>query len=560
MTEQRSDKHCSECILSADSGATSSELQAEFERLQLKVAELEFQVEHYKGLLREAAAYRFGRSSEKRLETYRDGFEQLSFFNEVEAERSEDTSLEEVQEQEADATTRPDGRPPRRKRIPLSEKIQKLKVQGKVYELPDEARVCSCGHRMEAVRTRDHHELILIPARVEVVRHRRQVYFCNHCHTEDEHGRMPHRTAPGPRPFLGGGLASATTVAYLAERKFNQHVPLYRLEQEFGDQLGFGLTRATMCNWLSNAHERVLAPAMEVLKEAVLGSDHIHMDETVLKVLNAEGRQVKRNSSMWILATGDGSPPVEWYEYQPQKDAATIRQMLKDYRGGLQVDGCTTFNTMASQVTLYGCWAHARRKFTDLEKQLAADVRGSSVLVRGALERIRALYGIEKEIRTARDNLPPEERERYTREQRQKRSRPIVDEYFEWLKAIKPTTYGPGAIKAIEYSVNRKEELSRYLDNGLAQIDNNLAERGMKAFVTGRKNFLFSATARGAQASAAYYSLVRTAKRNHLKIFPYLVYLLELLSLNPDASKEQIQQWMPWSPTLPPVLYSHVNQ
>ncbi len=534
------------------------ELKAENERLKLEVEALLLKVAHYEERLRLAAKQSYGQSSEKRKDVYRDGYVQQDFFNEIEAGRSKDPSLEEALVEDSSETTGPSEKPPRRKRVPLSEKIAQLPVQDKVYELSDEELQCHCGHTMDPAGTRVHHELVLIPAQVKVVRHHRQVYFCRHCQNEDI--RTPHRTAPGPRPFLGGGLASATSVAYLVDRKFNQHVPLYRLEQEFANQMGFSVTRATMCNWLSNTHERVLKPALEVLKETVLESSHIHMDETVLQVLKEEGREAKQKSHMWVLAAGNGSPIAEWYEYQPRKDSLTIRRMLKDFRGKLQVDGYRGFDALVGQAQLIGCWAHARRKFTDLETSLPADIRKSSVLVQGALGRIGALYKIEESIQEERDKLPPEERERYTFEQRQKWSRPLVNEYFAWLKKILPNVHGSQALKAVHYSLGQEGKLRRYLDSGRAQIDNNLAERGMKSFVTGRKNFLFSATPRGATASAGYYSLVCSAKRNHLKVFSYLVFLFEMLSQNPEASKEQILEWMPWSTTLPASLYSHLQQ
>ncbi|MDI9470638.1 MAG: IS66 family transposase [Bacillota bacterium] len=473
MTVSQSYKHCNEGIVAPNNETQVQDLLAENEQLKVEVAALRLKVAHYEELLRIAAKQRYGQSSEKRQDVYRDGYVQQDFFNEIEAGRSEDPSLEEVLVEDSTETTGASEKTPRRKRVPLSEKVAQLPVQDKVYELPDEELQCHCGHTMDPAGTRVHHELILIPARVEVVRHHRQVYFCHHCQVEDI--RTPHRTASGPRPFLGGGLASTTSVAYLVDRKFNQHVPLYRLEKEFADQLGFSVTRATMCNWLSNTHERVLKPALELLKETVLESGHIHMDETVLQVLKEEGREAKQKSHMWVLATGNGSPVAEWYEYQPRKDSLTIRRMLKDYKGTLQVDGYRGFDTLVGQAQLIGCWAHARRKFTDLEASLPKEAKKSSVLVQGALRRIGALYNIEDTIQEARDKLPPEEREQYTFEQRQEWSRPLVDEYFTWLKKILPKVHGSQARRAIKYSLGQEEKLRRYLDSGRAQIDNNLA-------------------------------------------------------------------------------------
>jgi len=247
---------------------------------------------------------------------------------------------------------------------------------------------------------------------------------------------------------------------------------------------------------------------------------------------------------MWVYCTGSDSintendknkpPNLVLYDYQNSRAGQCARDYLKDFCGYLQVDGYAGYEK--GNATLVGCWAHARRKFIEAQK---AQIKGKTGKADWAINHIRKLYRIEAEIKqkTAQEKQMT----------RQERSRPLLDQLKVWLDKSALQVPPKSAVgKAIAYSLRQWPKLMRYTENGYLNIDNNRAERAVKPFVIGRKNWLFSNTASGAQASAMMYSLVETAKANGLIPFDYLQYLLEQLPTNP----ENIDYLMPWNVVL----------
>lgn len=198
-------------------------------------------------------------------------------------------------------------------------------------------------------------------------------------------------------------------------------------------------------------------------------------------------------------------------------------------------------------VTLVGCWAHARRKYDEALK-VAPEARSNphSVAAQG-LDWCNQLFAIERKLAEA----TPEER----RAVREAQSRPVLDGYYAWLRQQKSRTMPKSVLgKAIGYSLNQWDKLTAFLKDGRLEIDNNRSERTIKPFVIGRKNWLFANTPSGAQASAAIYSVIETAKENGLHPFRYLNYLFEQLPQIPDLQEPQVlEPFMPWSPQLPDV-------
>jgi len=192
-------------------------------------------------------------------------------------------------------------------------------------------------------------------------------------------------------------------------------------------------------------------------------------------------------------------------------------------------------------VTLVGCWAHARRKFTDAAKVLPkSQCNDPSHMVNVALRHINRLFEIERTIKDA----SADER----RAARAERSKPIVDQFKAWLDSTASKVLPKSALgEAVTYCRNQWPKLMVFLDDGRLELDNNRAERSIKPFVIGRKNWLFANTPRGARVSAVIYSIVETAKENGLNPCAYLKYLFERL---PDISRDNtddLDSLLPWS-------------
>ena len=203
------------------------------------------------------------------------------------------------------------------------------------------------------------------------------------------------------------------------------------------------------------------------------------------------------------------------------------------------MDGYAGYHNI-SDVILCGCWAHLRRKFDEALKGLPPNKRASGSCAREALDRINRLFAIERELK----RCTPEERLQI----RNLKSRPVVEELRKWLEDILPGVLPKSLFgMAVNYGLNQWTKLVRFLEDGRIEIDNNRAERSIKPFVIGRKNWLFCNTSKGAKASAIIYSIIETAKENGLNPYAYLNYLFEKLPNLDSRDDATLDQLLPWN-------------
>jgi len=250
-------------------------------------------------------------------------------------------------------------------------------------------------------------------------------------------------------------------------------------------------------------------PLLNLLEEEVLAGMFIQADETTLQVLGEPGRSPTTKSYMWVFRRGDPDRPVLIYQYHPTRSGDVANAFLRDFEGTVQSDGYSGYDFLDTREAIrhIGCWAHARRKFTDVTKALGKNRKPGAA--DKALSYIRKLYAIEKKSRNG--DYTPEQ----IYEIRQTESKPILDDFKKWLKKKKQQTPPKGLLgKAVAYTLNQWHRLIGYIEDGHLAIDNNMAENSIRPFVVGRKNWLFSGTPEGAEASALLYSLIETAKAN----------------------------------------------
>ena len=376
-------------------------------------------------------------------------------------------------------------------------------------------------------------QLEFIPAQIKVIEHVRPKYSCRHC--EQQGTEVKIKIAPVPVSAIPKSIATASLLSQIITSKYQYALPLYRQESLF-KQYGIDLSRQTMASWMLKLTPLLMRLAQRY-QQILLQQSVIHADETPLKVINED----KVTSYMWVYCTGSDSPEfapdknkppnLVLYDYQASRAGRCARDYLKSYTGYLQVDGYAGYEQ--SDATLVGCWAHARRKFIEAQK---TQVKGKTGKADWAINHIKKLYRIESEIK----QKAAEEKQAI----RQAQSVALLNQFKTWLDKSALQVPPKSAVgKAIAYSLRQWPKLNRYTENGFLSIDNNRAERAVKPFVIGRKNWLFSNTATGAQASAMMYSLVETAKANGLIPFDYLRYLLEQLPTKP----EDIDYLLPWN-------------
>jgi transposase len=465
--------------------------------LKNRIAELEVLVKFYEEQFRLAKHRQFGTSSEK------SEYDQLSLFNEAEA--TADANAPELELTEIKRHFR------QSRRLVNGGLPADLPIEVVEHDLPAEEQICpECGGKLHVMGHEKRRELVIVPAQVKIREHVRNVYACRDCE-KDECG-APIVKAPLDEPVIKGSFASPEAIAHIIAQKFVMGVPLYRQEQEW-NRNGIILSRQTMSNWLLTATEDWLEPIYDALHEILSLQTVLHADETTLQVLHEPGKTPQSKSYMWLYRTGgDARYPIVLYEYQPDRRAKWPAEFLKDFKGYLHTDG---YHVLPKDIVTVGCFAHARRKWDEALKSMTEKDRAGSHVLNGK-RFCDKLFELEKKF----VDLPHQERFL----KRLELAKPVLDEFSAWLNAL---NYTPKSAlgNAVHYTLSQWKYLERYLLDGRLEISNNRAERSIKPFVIGRKNFLFANTQRGAKASAIMFSIIETAKENGLNPFSYLTYI-----------------------------------
>ncbi len=405
-------------------------------------------------------------------------------------------------------------------RKPRSGSMEEVVPEGtpvEVVEHRPEDRSCpKCGSEMVEIGKEVRRTLKMEPARFWIQEDVYYTYACKVC--EKETGDSVIVNTPKKPAVLPGSFASPEAIAHLMVQKFVMYSPLYRQEQEWGRQ-GLKLSRQVMSHWLLRAAEDWLAPIYQELHRELLKRDVLHGDETTLQVLKEPGKSAQSKSYMWLYRTGgDAEHPIVLYDYRPDRKAKNAEEFLEGFSGYLHADGYQGYHKLRPDIRVVGCWAHARRKFDEAVKSLPQKEQASCAALEGQAFCTK-LFSIEKGIQ----DLPFEEK----RKQRQGRAKPVLDALFSWAEEKRKVTPPKSALgKALHYLKEQRPYLVRYLEDGRLEISNNRAERSIKPFVMGRKNWLFANTPAGARASAVIYSLMETAKETGLDPYKYLLWAL----------------------------------
>lgn len=426
-----------------------------------------------------------------------------------------------------DATPRPSRRRPR-----VSETTPREEI------ILDPGRCCpDCGGDLRTVGEDASEMLDLVAAQLKVLRTRRLKKSCRRCE------RMVQQPAPS-RP-IPGSMAGPGLLAHVLVSKFDDHIPLYRQNEIFA-RMGADIPDSTLVDWCGRAM-RVLQPIAERITREIMASDLLHADDTPIRVLDRNGRDRElgkgvKKGRIWAYVRDQRpwagtAPPGVAYVFAPDWKEEHVQRHLAHTRGILQADGYKGYAKLYAVEDAGGprlreaaCWAHLRRDFHDVWEKT------KSAIAREALDRIGALYDIERQI----TGQPAERRLAL----RQSHSSAKVAAFFLWSEQQLAKIPGKGDLaKAFRYGLSRRDAFSLFLDDGRVAIDNNPAERALRPIGVGRKNWLFAGAQSGAETLARAMTLIETAKMNGLDPQAYLADLLARIN---DHKINWLDELLPW--------------
>ena len=349
-----------------------------------------------------------------------------------------------------------------------------------------------------------------------------------------------------PKDLFRDSIATPSLLAAVMNAKYANAVPLERQNKAF-KQNGVDIPTNTLARWIISGAENYLSLMTDRLHQSLYSHDVIHADETPAKVMSIDGQKMKngKQTYMWVYRNNpkSSSEPVIIYDWQPSRKADHPDEFLKEYHGVLVTDGYDGYHKidrLRSDLTVAGCWVHARRPFAEFLKSVEGkDIKGT--IAHEAYQMITQIMHLDNTFDDLDDN------DRLI--QRQKVLKPLVDAYFSWTKVkYEQVTKNSVIGRALYYSINQEKYLRVFLDNPRVPMDNNTAEQAIRPFTIGRKNFVIISSSNGAKASSVIYCIVETAKANNLNIYDYLELLLsEIPTHMDDKNLDFLDKLLPWS-------------
>ena len=385
-----------------------------------------------------------------------------------------------------------------------------------------------CGGDLRPLGQDSDEMLDALPVQWRVIRNVRPKYSCRGCEKIVQ--------APVPVKAITRGKATFATLAHVVVSKFDHHLPLYRQAEMMAAQ-GIDIDRSTLAGWAAQA-SRLLDPIITRIREEGLKASKIHSDDTPVPML-VPGKGKTAQARLWVYAVDDRasgatSPAMLWYKFTADRSGIHPQTELKDFTGLLQADGYAGYEKLytSKRIKEVACWAHFRRKIFEQHQT------SPTPLTTDLLQRIAGLYRIEEDVR----GQPPDIR----RQHRQDHSKPQVEALRSVIDdALRRLSPKSAMAKALTYGRKRWVALTLFLDEGMAEMDNNIAERAMRPVAVGRKNWLFAGSKAGGERAAAIYSVIETCKLNGVEPQAFIADVIEKIAGDWPASRWD--ELMPWN-------------
>ena len=378
----------------------------------------------------------------------------------------------------------------------------KLPRETVVHDLSKEEKLCTCcACEMQKIGEDRSEKIDYIPAQLKVIEHVTPKYSCKACEMM--------KAAKKPEFPIQKSMATTNLLVDVILKKYDEHLPLYR-QSKILERDGIIIPDNTLGNWVMGAAE-VLSPLGEALWLQVASSGYVQADETPVKILYPD-----KKGYMWVYQGLDPGNCFVMFEFALTRSGQVPENRLQSFSGLLQTDGYSGYAKLGKKenITHFGCWDHARRKFVAADKVCINKGRG---IAAEFIKLIAKLYRIEREIKNSSDGKK--------HQARQGKSKPILDKLFQKTKKINAPPKSSLGV-AITYLINNEQELCHYIDYGQAHISNCLTENIIRPFALGRKNWLFVGNEISANKSALLYSLIQSCKINKVNVRKYLAYAL----------------------------------
>ena len=475
-------------------------LQQDKQALKEDMVEMQTRIDHLLAELKLSKSQKYGKKSEKAPR---------GTFNEAEQVKSEPKHYKK-------------GKPT------LPEALPREEIE---HELADTSCAC-CGNNMHVCGSEESEQVKIIPAKISVIKHKQLKYACRHCENSQIKNKII--TASKPKQPIPGSIASPETLAAVVTAKYCDALPLYR-QVEIFKRGGLTLSRGTLANWCIKAGT-IIKPLVAAMQGYLLAQHSLCADETRVQVLDEPDKKATSQSYMWVYRSNEMSEqPLVIYDYQAGRSRACLKEFLGDYQGYLQCDGYAVYDNVDNIIPV-GCWAHARRKYNDA---LKAESKNKGRAHKG-ISFISKLYKLETQAK----NKKLSAKKRY--QLRQEKAKPILAAFKIWLGEAKIKVTKESHIgKAINYTLNQWDKLNHYIEDGELGIDNNITERDIRPFTTGRKNWMFSQSVNGVEASAILYSIVMTCRANDINPYYYFQHLFKEMPNREENS--DLTDLMPWN-------------
>lgn len=453
---------------------------------------------------------------------------QINLFNEAEVEDNlAEDALEDDLESKGDIQKPKKASGGRRK---LPDFIEREDV---IIDLPESEKIClHDGSLLKKVGEEVSEKIKIIPLQIRVIRTIRYKYSCELCEESNKVSAIPVTLIPK-------SIATPETLAFIAVSKYEDALPLYRIENILARN-EIPITRATLAHWMIQSAS-ACTPLINLMKDDLLNSTYMHMDETTVQVLDEKDRKATLKSYMWVQLSTAEHKKIVLFNYDPSRSGQSAKNLLEGFCGYLQVDGYAGYNfteSKLSKIKRISCLAHVRRKF----KFLLDDKTLRTPFVIEVIKLIRKIY--DEESRLGYDREVEKEK---VIAYKIKFVQPLLEKLKNLVEnkngKIPPRT---PLGEAIHYAVNELPLLvENYSEDARIRLDNNLVENAIRPFAVGRKNWLFSQSVAGAESSSTLYSLIESAKLNEINPYKYLLHIFKEI---PKCTKiEDFEKLLPFN-------------